>query len=471
MATIFGLLLSSRSAFGSLGVGTRCGPFVPGGACNPTNYVDLLSNSSEDECRGACEVQNLPGCCWHSPEKFSCQWVGGGHTKAAGNPAVRSSAQCVAPGPPPVVTPALQQLHSAFGTSETEMLIQWASPLVQGTALAGPVLRYGHSGSAATTWAEVRPQHNASGPGRYMQFRALLTQLTPNSSYSFTVGWLNSSVNTAGRFTVAPREALDWSPRLVMFGDLGFSDNQLLPLLRDEVEAGAVDAIVVFGDMVYWDNGENENSFARDMSLWSGNGSVPVMASPGNGDYGGGHYARYKAQFGMPGWESTDSLYHSFDIGRAHIVGINTESLYGHAVDKVVNERMLAWLETDMRAANTKAARQQRPWLVVHFHRPAYSTGNTDSQPFTLFEPLMNKYGVDVVFAGHVHNQERSFPVRNRSRVDGPNRTNPYQDARAPVYIVSGNPVRIQAASLPLCLPGCLPVCGGFSASNRATCR
>ena len=116
-----------------------------------------------------------------------------------------------------------------------------------------------------------------------------------------------------------------------------------------------------------WDDGESENSFMRDLSALSVSAaaSVPVLVSPGNGDYGG-NYSRYKAQFGMPGWESTDSLYHSFDIGRAHIVGINTESLYGHAVDKVVNERMLAWLETDMRAANTKAARQQRPWLVKY---------------------------------------------------------------------------------------------------------
>jgi len=106
-----------------------------------------------------------------------------------------------------------------------------------------------------------------------------------------------------------------------MFGDLGWNDGE-------ECRGGAIDAVVLFGDMVYWDNGENENSFMRDLSNLTADGAVPVMTSPGNGDYGG-NYSRYKAQFGMPGWDDesgTGSLYHSFDIGRAHIVGINTES-------------------------------------------------------------------------------------------------------------------------------------------------
>ena len=52
------------------------------------------------------------------------------------------------------------------------------------------------------------------------------------------------------------------------------------------------------------------------------------------------------------------------------------------------------------------------------------------------------KYGVDVVFAGHVHNQERTLPVRNSTFMPSAvaNQTDPHVDAGAPVYIVSGNP-------------------------------
>ena len=189
--------------------------------------------------------------------------------------------------------------------------------------------------------------------------------------------------------------------------------------------------------MVYWDNGENENSFMRDLASMttSGGRSVPIMVSPGNGDYGGGKYARFKAQFAMPGWQDRESLYHSFNIGRAHIVGINTEDIEHSSATT-----MLAWLDADLRAANEPDARTLRPWLVVHFHRPAYSTGNTDDAPYKVFEPLMYKYGVDIVFAGHVHNQERTFPVFNKTVMPGPDPSRPYHDARAPVYVVSGNP-------------------------------
>eukprot|EP00041_Stephanoeca_diplocostata_P007615 m.109801 g.109801 ORF g.109801 m.109801 type:complete len:217 (-) comp16964_c0_seq18:1429-2079(-) len=145
---------------------------------------------------------------------------------------------------------------------------------------------------------------------------------------------------------------------------------------------------------------------------------------------------RYKAQWAMPGWETQQSLYHSFDLGCAHVVGINTEALEWGVPNPKERDAMLAWLDADLRAVN----RTERPWVVVHFHRPAYSTGNTDAVPFTVFEPLMYKYGVDIVFAGHVHNQERTLPVFNKTVRPGPDPEHPYSNARAPVYIVSGNP-------------------------------
>ena len=56
---------------------------------------------------------------------------------------------------------------------------------------------------------------------------------------------------------------------------------------------------------------------------------------------------------------------------------------WGRSVISVVRAAaMLAWLGKDLEDANTEAARAVRPWVVVHFHRPAYSTGNTDSVPY-----------------------------------------------------------------------------------------
>lgn len=93
-----------------------------------------------------------------------------------------------------------------------------------------------------------------TGPGPYTQYRATLGGLAENASYSVECGWLESTggAPVRARFRLPPTSSLDFAPRIVMFGDLGWTDDQILPFLREEVAAGAVDMVVIFGDMVYW---------------------------------------------------------------------------------------------------------------------------------------------------------------------------------------------------------------------------
>eukprot|EP01064_Diplonema_japonicum_P020314 TRINITY_DN2955_c0_g3_i2.p1 TRINITY_DN2955_c0_g3~~TRINITY_DN2955_c0_g3_i2.p1 ORF type:complete len:710 (+),score=161.77 TRINITY_DN2955_c0_g3_i2:54-2183(+) len=335
--------------------------------------------------------------------------------------------------------PMPQQLHIAYGNTTDSILVQWAVPTKQPKELPVPVLRYGLANVPPAQWTAVPPQHTIEGPGSYLNYRALITGLAPGAKYQYSTGWEGTEESqVVSHFTVTPRDDLSFVPRMVFFGDLGWTDNQILPLLQEECEAGAVDTVVMYGDFVYWDNGENENAFMRDLNRASANGSVPVMVCPGNGDYDDGKYTRYMQQWAMPNWEQTQSMYYSFNSGRAHIVAINTEVIEWGVPYPQQKAAMLAWLEADMKQANTDRA--TRPWIIVHFHRPAYSTGATQVTPYQVFEPLMYKYGVDIIFSGHVHNQERTLPVFNKTVQAGPDAAHPYADAKAPVYIVSGNP-------------------------------
>jgi hypothetical protein len=134
----------------------------------------------------------------------------------------------------------------------------------------------------------------------------------------------------------------------------------------------------------------------------------------------------------------TDSYHHL--LGRTHIVALNSEAIeYGHHASAEA-AAMLQWLDTDLRAANAAEVRAERPWIIVHWHRPAYTTGGANAMEYDIFEPLMYKYGVDIVFAGHQHNQERTLPVFNSTAMPGPDPARPYADAQATMYIVSGNP-------------------------------
>jgi hypothetical protein len=53
------------------------------------------------------------------------------------------------------------------------------------------------------------------------------------------------------------------------------------------------------------------------------------------------------------------------------------------------------------------------PWKIVYFHHPLYSNGGRHGSNVELrvaLEPLLVKYGVEVVFAGHEHIYERLKP-------------------------------------------------------------
>ncbi len=113
---------------------------------------------------------------------------------------------------------------------------------------------------------------------------------------------------------------------------------------------------------------------------------------------------------------------YSFDYGNVHFVGLNT------CTDDVV-EAQVQWFEN-----NLKNARQDPDidWIIVLQHHPAFSASNHGSEPRvqTYLVPLYHKYEVDLVFAGHDHNYERSYPV-NKSGT-------PVTDGFGVRYIVAG---------------------------------
>ncbi|CAK9084981.1 unnamed protein product [Durusdinium trenchii] len=64
--------------------------------------------------------------------------------------------------------------------------------------------------------------------------------------------------------------------------------------------------------------------------------------------------------------------------------------------------------------------RERTPWVVVVFHTPWYNSNNAHFGEGMKhqwdMEELFYQHGVDLVFNGHVHSYERSFPVYNHSR-------------------------------------------------------
>ncbi|TIB62885.1 hypothetical protein E3P77_03708 [Wallemia ichthyophaga] len=89
----------------------------------------------------------------------------------------------------------------------------------------------------------------------------------------------------------------------------------------------------------------------------------------------------------------------------------------------------LEWLEGELRNVN----RGVTPWIIVCGHRPWYGTYRGCPRCMEVFDPLFVKYGVDLVYYGHIHFYERLAPMAN-DNVDPKELDNP----KAPWYIVSG---------------------------------
>lgn len=92
----------------------------------------------------------------------------------------------------------------------------------------------------------------------------------------------------------------------------------------------------------------------------------------------------------------------SFDYGNAHWTVLDSNNYMDWT-----NPELRAWLEKDLAAASGAT------WRFVAFHHPGFNSSHTHftDQWMRTLAPLFEKGKVDIVFAGHVHNYQRSFPL------------------------------------------------------------
>lgn len=92
----------------------------------------------------------------------------------------------------------------------------------------------------------------------------------------------------------------------------------------------------------------------------------------------------------------------SFDYGNSHwtVLDANTYMDWNDAT-------LRDWLTKDLAAA------QSATWRIVAFHQPGFNSAREhfSEQQMRPLSPLFEAGHVDVVFSGHVHNYQRSFPL------------------------------------------------------------
>ncbi len=167
--------------------------------------------------------------------------------------------------------------------------------------------------------------------------------------------------------------------------------------------------MLIAGDLT--DGGWQSNKYEWNYEYFQGMNQIisriPVYPILGNGEGDVYWYDRYQS---LPG---TGELY-SFKYGNSEhfMLNSNKKELFAEG------ERYYNWLDSALGKSTAK-------WKFVTFHHAPFSSdeddyGNTWERNSTngdlkirKITPLFDKHNVDMVFYGHLHSYERSFPIKN----------------------------------------------------------
>ncbi len=181
-----------------------------------------------------------------------------------------------------------------------------------------------------------------------------------------------------------------------------YGDSRSDPDSHRRVVTGMVAAnpriVIHVGDVV--GNGDNYEEWGREFLRPATElmRSIPLYVAIGNHERNSQWFYEYLSAPEPENW-------YSFDYGNSHFVVVDTNQDYRPGSPQ------REWLEGDLCSERAQGA----AWLFCFFHHPPYSEGwdhpGYDGSPDVrrYLVPLLEKYGVDIVFSGHTHDYERGF--------------------------------------------------------------
>ena len=135
--------------------------------------------------------------------------------------------------------------------------------------------------------------------------------------------------------------------------------------------------------------------------------------------------------------DNTGLAWYSFDCVDAHFVMLDS------CIDIAPGSPQYEWLVRDL-STTTKR------WRFAVFHHPLYSSGAHGSsvELRETLEPVLRRYGIDMVFNGHDHHYERTLPVASSLEAPKPITYVVAGGGGAPLRRVAGDIFTAKAASV-----------------------
>ncbi|KAL3699279.1 hypothetical protein R1sor_017301 [Riccia sorocarpa] len=262
-----------------------------------------------------------------------------------------------------------------------------------------------------------------------------------NTKYYYTLGAGQSPREFW--FVTPPESELDTPYTFGVIGDLGQTFDSLSTLQHYMNSSGQ--SLLYVGDLSYADNYPFDNnvrwdtwgrfvepSTAYQPWIWTaGNHELDYIPEVGETEPFKPFTHRYLTPYKAT--NSTSQLWYSIKRGPATIIVLSSYSAYGKYTPQY------KWFLNALAAVD----RSVTPWLIVLVHSPWYNSNTyhymEGETMRVIFEPFIVQYKVDIVFAGHVHAYERTYPVSN-VKYDIVNALcTPEKNETAPVYVVIGD--------------------------------
>lgn len=231
--------------------------------------------------------------------------------------------------------------------------------------------------------------------------------LTPVPAADMTV---NMTVTQSG----GPVDPGVTGPIMVGVGDiasctqkLGLATAMLVDsIIKADSVANVPSTTFTLGDNVY-SNGTAEQ-FAKCFTPSWGNPKLHIMQTvhptPGNHDYETPNAAPYYEYFGKAAGVDGKG-YYSYDVGKWHVIALNSETVSGSEFSDGDRSAMMQWLDKDLKDHDAKCT-------LAYWHNPRFSSGwHGNDAAFTPIWQTLYDHNVDLVLGGHDHDYERFRPM------------------------------------------------------------
>jgi hypothetical protein len=225
--------------------------------------------------------------------------------------------------------------------------------------------------------------------------------LEPNRTYYFAVGG-DGYYGKVYSVKTAPTFDPNATFRVGVVGDSNNLVYDEFTQVASQLGKEAPDWIAFTGDLVH--DGAWQSQWERWLVAAGDTiAKAPTMPAHGN------HEAMatgYFAHFALPGNEE----YYSFDYAQAHFLVLNDSPPQDSEFDVEAK-----FADDDLAAA---LARPNPPvWIVAMHHRPPYCSNAPYLNDRVKFQPVYDKYHVDLVLNGHEHLYESTLPLKGDSTI------------------------------------------------------